>query len=1522
MSFTAADPVDQTFLAYLLSWLVLLAISIGLLWIHRLRKSLQVALDTAEQAATVDGSHQPASQHRLLWLEVALVLIGVSLYCANFLTFDAGRRLPGNEAEVFQVLDWVLLHAIRPQGGLFLQPAFPLWNPFLHSGLPYIADPMSHVYNPVVTLPVILLGVHNGFTLAVFLSFLIGALGMWRFGVALGLSRPIRIWLALMFALAGQPTARFFQGQYLFVFGFAWIPWVVLGFLLIAEQPRRTRMIGTAAALALLFFSGNAYYAFYMVFIVALLGLVTLVSWRPNRPGPQPVESTSGTSHLPRRPWLVLDKEKAQAFLLTALLALGMVAVQLLPTAQFWPYISKSLDLEGSHTPVQVFLDFTSRNPERPDAYAVLPAREEFYAYIGIWPFLALPFLLLFLQLDLKTSTPQAVRRRKTLPFLILLLIFVLVWIDLKSMPWYQLFLNTRWLLQFRHLLRILIFGSFALLGLAALGLDSLWRYLQALQAAAQAESSAARLLTLGQRIGLTAVRLGNWGVLLFLLISVGDLFQTNSSILRPLDTVPEMYQVANWLRQNRGGFYFVRANPVNAWHGAMLANQLPFMDAWYHFNDIHVSRPDPARRPIQARPNYLIQPADHPLPTEPFEQVEQPITGWQIYALRDSLPFVFAVNNATLFSGQEQGALRRSEVQPLEPYLPTPNRIELIAESPGDQTLVALYTNYPGWQVTIDGRRAELINLDGYLAIAMLPGTHKYVFTFRPVPFYIGLLISLIALASAILFLIADQSLREVIRIRRQQTAVAVRGLPTLARSTWQRLMQPHWIRTSAAVVQGRLQPEIPLPLAENASVQVTIETEQTVSETATALRRWWWATLELIHVATRRLPQGSGWFTGALLVYLAVRLIGLVDFPIYFFTDEAIQTLLAADLWRDGLKNAAGEFLPTYFNNVYQYNLSTSVYLQLIPYLLFGKSVFVTRLVPMLMTLLAAFSLALILRRAFEVKFWWTAPLILSIMPAWFLHSRTAFEAPLMVSFYAAGLYAYLLYRLVSPRYLYPTLILFALAFYSYSPGQVIVAVTAVLLLLSDWRYHFQKGEQRRYLINGVGLLILLILPYVRFRLNHPEALEQHLSNLSSYWLQPISLSEKIQRFAAEYLYGLSPQYWYIPNERDLPRHLMKGYGNLYWATLPLVVIGLISALRRWRSAAHRVVLAAFLAAPAGAALVEISITRALVMVVPATLLSVLGLDVCLRWLERWRSPRHGYAILVFLLLAVGNFRMLQDALTNGPTWYTDYGLGGMQYGARQLFTEVQRYLEQNPQQKVLVTASWANGVDILANFFLGTPLPIQLGSVEQFIDTLQPLDPNLVVVMTQEDYQRARQSGKFAEIQIERLIRYPDGSPGFLFTRLRYVDNIEALFEQERQARRELRQGTITLEGQRATVRYSALDMGQIQDVFDGNKKSVTRTWEANPYVIEITFPEPRQLRGISIVFGSTEARLLVKVTPPGGQTVTYTGQLFGSIEYPEAFLDFGEIITAQVVRIELTDLRQGEPAHVHIWEIIFH
>jgi hypothetical protein len=673
---------------------------------------------------------------------------------------------------------------------------------------------------------------------------------------------------------------------------------------------------------------------------------------------------------------------------------------------------------------------------------------------------------------------------------------------------------------------------------------------------------------------------------------------------------------------------------------------------------------------------------------------------------------------------------------------------------------------------------------------------------------------------------------------------------------------------------------------------------------------------------------------FVAGLVVYLLVHLIDLAKFPIYFFTDEAIQTMSAVDLIKNGFHGPEGALLPTFFKNGPYYNLGLSVYLQIIPSLLFGKSVFVTRAVSVLFTLIAAISISLSLRDFYEVKYWWAGVFVLSFTPSWFLHSRTAFETVIFASCYAGFLFSYLMYRCRSPRYIYLALVMAALAFYSYSPGQLVIATTGVAFLFIDLRYHWKNRTMYRKVLLT---LALILLPYLRFRLENNFSPTEHLQLLNSYWVQPITLGEKISRFWVEYSRGLSINYWFIPGNNDLERHMMKGYGNLPIFTLPFFIGGLILSVWNIRKPQYRVLLVSFLAAPLGSALVGIGITRVLVFVIPAILLIMLGIGYCLNWFENvlqtkinkrtnLQSGKNTITTLIsmglFFLLTLANVLLVRDALINGPQWFSNYGLGGMQYGGSQLFPAVAEFQNNYPDKKIIVSPNWANGTDVLARFFSTKDNQFELGSIEGYLFKQQPLDENTVFVMIPDEYNKVIDSGKFKDIKVEKILPYPDGQPGFYFARLQYVDDIEELFTSEAEARTALQEGEVVIDGEVVQVKYSLLDMGSIELIFDGQKQSVARTLEANPFIIELTFPEARTFTGYRMFLGSADIRVTFFLFPPdNGEPYQSVSDFDGSPSNPELEVNFGKAMLAQKIRFEVLQPYSGVPSNVHVWEIGF-
>ena len=77
-----------------------------------------------------------------------------------------------------------------------------------------------------------------------------------------------------------------------------------------------------------------------------------------------------------------------------------------------------------------------------------------------------------------------------------------------------------------------------------------------------------------------------------------------------------------------------------------------------------------------------------------------------------------------------------------------TPNVVTVQAGGPG--LLVLSEIAYPGWQVTVDGRPAQMETPAGLLRGVQLPaGPHTVQFSFRPLPLYIGLAVSGLAVAA-----------------------------------------------------------------------------------------------------------------------------------------------------------------------------------------------------------------------------------------------------------------------------------------------------------------------------------------------------------------------------------------------------------------------------------------------------------------------------------------------------------------------------------------------------------------------------------------------------------------------------------------------------------------------------------------------------------------------------------------------------------------------------------------------------
>lgn len=668
--------------------------------------------------------------------------------------------------------------------------------------------------------------------------------------------------------------------------------------------------------------------------------------------------------------------------------------------------------------------------------------------------------------------------------------------------------------------------------------------------------------------------------------------------------------------------------------------------------------------------------------------------------------------------------------------------------------------------------------------------------------------------------------------------------------------------------------------------------------------------------------LSQNIAWVLGgaALLVSLALIAWRLEDFPIYFFGDEAVQVLFAETLIKNNFLAANPQGIPIYIEAAgNRWTPVLSMYFHAVTMLLFGKSIIVTRLTTGLVGMAGILAAGFALRDVFKSRFWWLAPIVAVAMPGWLLHVRTGFETVMAAGFYGLFILFYLLYRYRSPKYIFHALIFGAAVFYSYSNAQAIIAAAGMLLFFSDIKYHW---ENRAWLLKGSLLALVLLVPFILFRLREPGAIAEHLRTVNSFVAQDIPLQQKIVLYFQRYFYGLSPQYWFIPNTHDLARHRMVGMGQITTWMFPLFLIGLVLALVQIRESAFRAILIAALAAPVGAAVLEVTITRVLPFIVPAVMLIVLGFE----WLtERFSSkaPAWLFSTIGLVIFSMAGITTLNTALTKGPLWVTDYGLYGMQFGAKQIFVDTLPKYLRDPNARIFMSSTWANGTDNFIRFFLSQPeqMRVQMSSINDYIDNLKTIGPDDYFVLTPSEYERALQSGRFEKVEVAEIINYPNDAPGFYIVQVQYAQGVEAIIAAEQEEKRKPVTGSVIIDGQEMQITYSRIDMGQPKDLFDGDFFTLMRGAEANPYFLEMVFPSPRSVTGLVLDLATMDYEITVSLYAPGAETpVTYTtrGEKITTDAHVEmAFENAPEKV--ERVTLSILNLLTGDFANIHIREL---
>lgn len=668
-----------------------------------------------------------------------------------------------------------------------------------------------------------------------------------------------------------------------------------------------------------------------------------------------------------------------------------------------------------------------------------------------------------------------------------------------------------------------------------------------------------------------------------------------------------------------------------------------------------------------------------------------------------------------------------------------------------------------------------------------------------------------------------------------------------------------------------------------------------------------------------------------GAVVIYCLMVFSKLTQFPPYFFCDEAIVGVDAANILSRGT-DMNGNSWPLFFQGLGDYALSLTVYVQTLFDLVLGQSEWSIRVRSAVFSLMGALSFYLLLQRVFGLSRAWLAVFICAVSPVWLVHSRTGFEYITAGAFYLMFICFYFLGHKEHPKWWYAASIAAALCFYSYTPARGWIMSALVVLGMLNLGSHIKQFKSTA--IAGVILFVIMI-PYLVLHWTHPEITMKRLAALGAPSLTALITNSDHAKVTANFLQILSPDFWFTwertQHEGPMVRHVIPLMAPFPTWLLPFWGLGLLSLLIKIRSRFHRGLLGLLIISPFPAVFIDVNNARCFNVGCLYLVLIGLGLAGTLDWLARIRPLRGLFiapvrrALSVALFIGASTYAlwlnryMFGDALQN----YDDYGFYGVQYGAPQLFEWVKK--DPYPGEKFHMASHLFNASHVYLSFFLHDESWLQRFEIidfENLCKSVNPIADNALVIARSSALQELKASGCPLVWDTLNEFKDPRGQPNFAAIRMRrapeYAEWREKMFRQ----RTELISTDRTINGKMVHIAYPLIDMGDPGSLFDGDPNSIVRTQQINPARFQLSFAETK-LTGILVILNNTTEADVELHGRRGTKNVSLAPRKHFSArngDSPQIHFDLSSIaepIDWVEVRVNLTD--QGEYGTVHLAEI---
>jgi len=669
-----------------------------------------------------------------IFLEWGIILVVGWLY-ANVMLLNLDPTQLQESGEHHESSTFPLLAEI----GLTRYGEIPLWNPYILTGFPYIEDPLNHFWHLVSTVPVKIWGGINGMKISMLMAFIIAGWGQWLFAHVFGLRGFSRLWAALLFMLSGGLAFLSDLGWYELLLGVVWFPWCFAALWWALRRRDWTSMILTAFCITMVLTTGGGYYPFYLLVSLGVLTVVHLLWSRPSK-----------------------RLGRLLRAICIAVISAGLLAVVFIPVIHGFPLINRWTGDDREQT-------FSQSIP-----YALIHYIVSDHSWVGAeilglpsgWKWFYIGAIALGAALCLSPVALVIYRTRRVLLITVAVLATViLAWMANRyTPPWIYIYDLFPFLYTLRFPNRLLVVATSPLMVLAGLGWQSLYRRAQQWKLKKNPDSTLvssvkARLI---QPFRSLYHWLPHFALITIMTASVVDVFTVNQAFAFSGGHVdPALKTALTWLKEYDRSLYYVNLGGDGIyWKGGSVAYELemPVINYDYGRHLVSMDRQYEPESPFLALPKYVFTLADVNFPLREQAHPVNDIEGYTIWYISEALPVAFSAPPGLLQRGV---SLSRNMVSELEVSYDGPNRI--IAEGqptrPGDQ-LVVLVSDYPGWELSVDGKPAPVLPANDYLGAAMLPGNHTYIFTFRPPSYFWGLTISALTLLATLVLLLKESPL------------------------------------------------------------------------------------------------------------------------------------------------------------------------------------------------------------------------------------------------------------------------------------------------------------------------------------------------------------------------------------------------------------------------------------------------------------------------------------------------------------------------------------------------------------------------------------------------------------------------------------------------------------------------------------------------------------------------------------------------------------------------------------------